>query len=104
MKIIHAVNLLALTIESYGDFGSLEFYFDENNTFRFGKKDEIMKSGIIYQFQEDTDIHEYLIDGIKTFALPIRHSQTIEINDKVYITRRTILHVEAKNSYTEIHV
>lgn len=100
-----AILSLIQTINQYTDSeNKINYFFDKNGCFRFGTiDDQGINPGSNYSFAEKQNIIQYLSNGVETFALPIRHSQKVIINDEEKITRETKLFISARKSRLELY-
>ncbi|MBN2546572.1 MAG: hypothetical protein JXB50_12300 [Spirochaetes bacterium] len=91
------------TLYSYGTDKELQYFFDENNVFHFGSIEDTGKNeGEAFNFDE-TNVLKYHENGFETFALPVRHSQKIKLNDSEIMTLKTVLTVMPKNTKLEVY-
>ncbi|MBN2536375.1 MAG: hypothetical protein JXB88_26060 [Spirochaetales bacterium] len=87
------------TLKSYGYDYEYRFFFDADNTFRFGTlSDTGINPGERFAFETGVNIIEKGDSRFQTVALPIRHSQEIEVNKKTIIPHRTSLVISRTES------
>jgi len=92
------IKLLIKTLEEHGH-GGLRFFFDAENTFRFGTADDTGKNeGTVYEFETGKNILKKGIGKIEVLPLPIRHSQEVKVDGVKFITSRTDLSVSGSRS------
>ena len=92
------IEQLIKALEEHG-FKGLRFFFDADNTFRFGTADDIGKNeGKVYEFETGKNIFRKAEGHIHVLPLPIRHSQEIRIDGVNLVTYRTDLTVSGSCS------
>jgi hypothetical protein len=91
------------SLYSHGEDKKLQYFFDQNNTFHFGSiEDTGVNESEKFSFDEKNILRK-LKQGFETFALPVRHSQKITVNNEEKTTTKTLLNIFPKNSYSEIY-
>jgi len=92
------IKLLIKTLEDYGHIG-FRFFFDAEDTFRFGTADDTGKNeGAVYEFDTGKNILKKGNGRIEVLPLPIRHSQEVTVDGVKLITSRTDLSVSGSHS------
>lgn len=92
------IKLLIKTLKEHGHSG-FRFFFDAENTFRFGTADDTGKNeGAVYEFESGKNILKKDIGKIEVLPLPIRHSQEVKVDGVKFIANRTDLSVSGSHS------
>jgi hypothetical protein len=92
------IKLLIKTLKEHGHTG-FRFFFDAENTFRFGTAGDTGKNeSPVYEFETGKNILKKGIGKIEVLPLPIRHSQEVAVDGVSLITRRTDLSVSGSHS------
>jgi hypothetical protein len=93
------IKQLIKALEEHGCKG-LRFFFDADNTFRFGTADDTGKNeGAAYEFQTGKNIVRKSEAGwIQILPLPIRHSQEVIVDGTSLVTCRTDLIISGSKS------
>lgn len=92
------IALLIKALEEHGHHG-LRYFFDEENTFRFGTESDTGKNeGAAYEFETGKNILKKGDGWIEVLPLPIRHSQAITVDGTRMLPFRTDLSVTARSS------
>jgi hypothetical protein len=100
MIIIHLIK----TLEEHGHYG-LKFFFDEKDTFHFGKeKDTGKNEGEVFEFETGKNILKKGDGKIEVLPLPIRHCQLVMVDGKELITHRTDLFVSGSKSRMSLYL
>lgn len=87
------------TLKNYGYQRVFRFFFDTTNTFRFGTLADTGKNpGERFAFETGVNIIEKGDSRFQSIALPIRHSQEIEVDKKSIIPNRTKLIISKRES------
>jgi hypothetical protein len=102
---IPASECLALLIDalkSYGHTG-IRYFFDRENTFRFGTSGDTAKEeGERYVLETGKNILRSGPGWVEILPLPIRHSREITVDGKTLVTYRTSLTVSRERSRLKI--
>jgi hypothetical protein len=94
----NSITLLIKALEEHGCTG-LRFFFDEEDTFRFGTADDTGKNdGAAFEFETGKNILKKGDGWIEILPLPIRHSQEVTVDGVKLIPFRTDLHVSGIHS------
>ena len=92
------IKLLIKTLEEHGHEG-LRFFFDAENTFRFGTAGDTGKNeGAFYEFETGKNILKKGSGRIEVLPLPIRHSQEVAVDGMKFVASRTDLSVSGSHS------
>jgi hypothetical protein len=92
------IAMLINALEEHGHIG-LRYFFDAGDTFRFGTIQNTGKNdGEIYNFRTGRNILKKADGHIEILPLPIRHSQSVTVDGKEYMTRRTELIISGSRS------
>jgi hypothetical protein len=92
------LKLLIGALEEHGHTG-LRFFFDAENTFRFGTAGDTGKNGgPVFEFQAGKNILKKGDGFIEVLPLPIRHLQTVVVDGVELVTHRTALFVSGAHS------
>jgi len=92
------IKLLIKTLEEHGHTG-LRFFFDAENTFRFGTAADTGKNeGTVYEFESGKNILKKDIGKIEVLPMPIRHSQEVKVDGVKFIANRTDLSISGSHS------
>lgn len=92
------IQLLITALEEHGHTG-LRYFFDAEDTFHFGTIDDAGKNeGEKYEFVSKQNILKKTNDRIEVLPLPIRHSQTILVDDAERIVTRSNLAISGRHS------
>jgi hypothetical protein len=92
------IGLLIKALEEHGHTG-LRFFFDAEDTFRFGTANDTGKNGgPVFEFQAGKNILKKGEGFIEVLPLPIRHSQTVAVDGAELVTHRTALLVSGTRS------
>jgi len=92
------IKLLIKTLEEHGHTG-FRFFFDEEDTFRFGTAEDTGKNeGPVYEFETGKNILKKGDGKIEVLPLPIRHSQEVTVDGVNLITSRTDLSISGSHS------
>lgn len=98
------LNELIEALYLYGVENEIHYFFDHNNTFRFGTINDVAIHDYSKIFNLDnTFIFHNLENGIQTIPLPIKHSQKVIYHNQEIFTTRTNLVVYPKYSYMEVY-
>jgi hypothetical protein len=92
------LDLLIQALEEHGQFG-LRYFFDADNRFRFGtREDAAVNEGPVFVLESGDNILRRGNGWAEILPLPIRHSQNITVNGRDMITVRTELTVSKNHS------
>jgi hypothetical protein len=92
------IKLLIKALEEHGHKG-LRFFFDAEDTFRFGTAEDTGKNeGPVFEFETGKNILKKGEGFIEVLPLPIRHSQTVMVDGTELCACRTDLTVSGKRS------
>jgi hypothetical protein len=92
------IKLLIKTLEEHGHTG-LRFFFDAEDTFRFGTaKDTGKNEGAAYEFETGKNILKTGNGRIEVLPLPIRHSQEVTVDGVKLTISRTDLSISGSHS------
>lgn len=92
------IKLLIKALEEYGHKG-LRFFFDAEDTFRFGTAGDTGKNeGPVFEFETGKNILKKGMGFIEVLPLPIRHSQTVMVDGAELCASRTDLTVSGIRS------
>ena len=98
----HVIKLLIKALEEHGHMG-LRFFFDENDSFRFGTATDNGKNeGEVFSFKTGKNIIKKGEGWIEVLPLPVRHTQEVSVDGVTLITRRTDLLVTGKHSRLQL--
>jgi len=94
----YIIKLLIKALEEHNHMG-LRFFFDEKDIFHFGTDADSGKNeGNVFEFETGKNIINRGEDWIEVLPLPIRHTQKVNVDGAVLVTRRTDLNVTGNNS------
>jgi hypothetical protein len=92
------ITLLIKALEEHGHKG-LRFFFDAEDTFRFGTIEDTGKNeGTDFEFETGGNILKKGDGWIEVLPLPIRHSQEVTVDGKTLIPFRTDLLLSGRRS------
>jgi hypothetical protein len=92
------IDLLIDALKEHGIEG-LVYFFDEKDTFHFGRENDSGKNdGDVFNFESAKDILKRGDGWIEVLPRPVRHTQKIMIDGKETLTLRTSLIVSRKSS------
>ena len=92
------IKQLLKALEEHGHKG-LRFFFDADNTFRFGTATDTGKNeGKVYDFETRKNIVKKGDGWIDVFPLPIRHSQEVTVDGVSLIVDRTDMDISGSRS------
>jgi hypothetical protein len=98
------LDLLIKALEEHGCHG-LRYFFDAENTFRFGTLDDTaINEGEAVSLETAKSIIRTGAGWVETLPLPVRHSQEVTINDIAMKTCRTDLLVSQDRSRLRLWV
>jgi hypothetical protein len=104
LPVKETLDLLIKALEAHGVNG-LSYFFDRNNTFRFGRIDDAtLNEGPAVSLETKKDIIKRWPGCIQTLPVPVRHSEYITIDGQSVLTLNTELRVSRKTSRMNIWV
>jgi hypothetical protein len=90
--------LLIHALTEYGETG-FRYFFDAENTFRFGKYGDTGKNeGPVFSFEKGKNIIRRGGGWIEVLPLPLRHSQAVTVDGAALKTRCTEMKISQRNS------
>ena len=92
------LNLLIDALTSYG-FSGLRYFFDAEDTFRFGTiADSAKNEGAVPRFESGKNIIRKGQSWAQTLPVPLRHSQDVTVDGTAFVTYITDLDISQRRS------